>query len=81
MEQQTNIQEINFLQNPQIDPKKLKYINNTKKVYANLYEIFLTKVLKLYQYPFKVIPEIEAGDTNIRKNIIIYFFIKFKNFF
>ena len=62
-------QEINFLPKPQIEPKKLKYINNSKKVYANLYEIFLTKTLKLYQYPYKVIPEIVAGDTNIRKNL------------
>ena len=62
-------QQINFLPKPPIDPKKLKYIVNSKKVYANLYEIFLTKTLKLYQYPYKVDPEVEAGDFNIRLKI------------
>ena len=69
MEDSTQDQDINFLPKPLIDPKKLKYINNSKKVYANLYEIFLSKIIKLYQYPFKVEPEIEAGDSSIR-NII-----------
>ena len=69
MEVSTQNQDINFLPKPLIDPKKLKYINNSKKVYANLYEIFLSKIIKLYQYPFKVVPEIEAGDSSIR-NII-----------
>ena len=62
-------QEINFLTKPQIDPKKLKYIVNSKKVYANLYEIFLTKTLKLYQYPYKVDPEVGEGDFSIRHKI------------
>jgi hypothetical protein len=61
--------EINFLTKPLIDPKKLKYVVNSKKVYANLYEIFLTKTITLYQYPFKVDPEIEAGDVSIRQII------------
>ena len=53
---------INFLQKPQINIKNLKYIINSGKVYANLYEIFLTKTIKLYQYPFKIDSEIEKGD-------------------
>ena len=61
--------DINFLTKPLIDPKKLKYVLNSKKVYANLYEIFLSKTITLYQYPFKVDPEIEAGDVNIRRII------------
>ena len=69
MEDSAKNQDINFLPKPLIDPKKLKYINNSKKVYANLYEIFLSKIIKLYQYPFKVDPEIESGDSSIR-NII-----------
>ena len=69
MEEPNSNQEINFLSKPSIDPKKLKYIKDSKKVYVNLYEIFITKTIKLYQYPFKVDPEIEAGDTTIR-NII-----------
>ena len=59
--------EINFLQKPVIDIKKLKYIENEKKVYTNLYEIILSKDLIIYQYPFKVTPEIEAGDARMRQ--------------
>ena len=58
---------ITFLPKPKIDPKKLKYITNTKKVYANLYEIILTKDIFIYQYPFTVSPEIEAGDSRMRQ--------------
>ena len=53
---------INFLPKPDINKKNLKYIINSGKVYANLYEIFLTKSIKLYQYPFKIDSEIETGD-------------------
>ena len=69
MEDAAPNQEINFLTKPVIDPKKLKYVKSSKKVYANLYEIFLNKTIKVYQYPFKVDPEIEAGDTSIREII------------
>ena len=62
-------EEIAFLPKPNIIPKKLKYVISSKKVYANLYEIFLTKEIKFYQYPFKVDPEIEPGDPRIRKLI------------
>ena len=58
---------ITFLPKPKIDPKKLKYITNIKKVYANLYEIILTKDIFIYQYPFTVSPEIEAGDSRMRQ--------------
>ena len=74
-------QEINFLPSPQIDPKKLKYITNSKKVYANLYEIFLTKTLKVYQYPYKVDPEIEAGDFSIRNKIYKNAYLNLKAIF
>ena len=60
---------INFLPKPDIDFKKLKIGKNIKKVYANLYEIMLTKDIKLYQYPYKVTPEIEDGDTRIREKL------------
>jgi len=36
---------------------------------VNLYEIVLTKVLLIYQYPFKILPEIDAGDVNLRQII------------
>ena len=60
---------INFLQKPLMDPKKLSYIDHSGKVYINLYEIFLSKTIKFYQYPFKVEPEIESDDPRIRKLI------------
>ena len=69
MEDSPQIKEINFLTKPEIYPNKLKYITNSKKVYANLYEIALTKVLKIYQYPYKVEPEIEVGDIKSRQNL------------
>ena len=61
--------EITFLQKPKIDPNKLKYIVDKRKIYVNLYEIILTKDLLIYQYPFKISPEIDAGDANIRQII------------
>ena len=61
--------EISFLPKPKIDAKKLKYICNTKKVYANLYEIILEKEIIIYQYPFSVSPEIEAGDSRMRQEL------------
>lgn len=57
---------INFLPKPKIVTKSLKYINNSQKVYANLYQIKILKVLNIYQYPFTVIPEIAPGDSKIR---------------
>ena len=73
--------EINFLPKPEIDPKKLKYIVNSKRVYANLYEIFLTKTLKIYQYPYKVEPEVEAGDFTIRNKIYKSCYLNLKAIF
>ena len=61
--------DINFLPKPKIDPKKLKYISNEKSIYANLYQIILSKDLPVYQYPFSVTPEIEAGDVRMRQNL------------
>ena len=59
--------EISFLPKPKINPKNLKYITNTKSIYANLYQIILSKDLLVYQYPFSVTPEIEAGDSRMRQ--------------
>ena len=81
MEDAVPQQEINFLPKPLLDPKKLSYINNSKKVYANLYEIFLTKNIKLYQYPFKSEPEIAAGDTYIRNIICKSAYRELKNIY
>ena len=61
--------ETSFLPKPKIDPKKLKYLSNSKKVYSNLYEIILEKEIAIYQYPFTVTPGIEAGDSRMRQNL------------
>ena len=49
--------------------KNLLY-GTIKKVYANLFEIKMTKEIKLYQYPYIVKPLIEDGDSRIRDNIM-----------
>ena len=60
---------INFLPKPNINYEKLTIWNNKKKVYANLFQIELTKDIQLYQYPYKVDPEIEDGDLKIREKL------------
>ena len=69
---------INFLPKPNINYDKASIWNNKKKVYANLFEIKLTKEIKLYQYPYKVTPEIEDGDTRIREKLFKTMFRKIK---
>ena len=61
--------DIHFLPKPIIDIKEFDYIENTKDVYANLFEINLKEKLKMYQYPFSVSPEIQSGDTRIRQKL------------
>ena len=66
---ETAEKKIDFLPKPNIDYEKSKIWNNKKKVYANLFEITLHKDIKLFQYPYKVTPEIEDGDLRIREKI------------
>ena len=60
---------IEFLPKPKIKVDKLKYVLNSKKVYANLYQIKIKKQLKLYQYPYKVTPTLTEGDIRIREKL------------
>ena len=60
---------VEFLKKPKINVDKLKYIMNSKDVYANLYEIEIKKELKLYQYPFTVNPPIGDSDIRIREKL------------
>ena len=62
-------EEISFLTNPKINANDLKYVLNSKKVYANLFEIKLNKKLTLYQYPYTVNPPIGTTDTLIRDKL------------
>ena len=72
---------INFLQKPKINADKLKYIHNTKDVYANLYEIKIKKKLQLFQNPFTVTPSIEAGDIRIRDKLFKTVSRKFRSIY
>ena len=60
---------VEFLKKPKINVDELKYIMNSKDVYANLYEIEIKKELKLYQYPFTVSPPIGDSDIRIREKL------------
>ena len=60
---------MNFLHKKKIEVNKLPYIQDEKEIYVNLFEIFINKPLKLYQYPFSITPEIEPGDYKIRPKI------------
>ena len=55
--------DIAFITKPKINTKELAYVLNSKKVYANLFEITMNKSATLYQYPYKVDPPI--GDTDV----------------
>ena len=64
-----SIEEIDFLTKPTIDPEKLSYVLNSKKVYVNLFEIKMNKKLTLFKYPYTVSPSIGAADTIIRDKL------------
>lgn len=64
-----SLKTINFLPKPKINTNNLKYILNSKNVYANLYEIKIKRELKLFQYPFHVSPEIGEADSRIREKL------------
>lgn len=79
-------QEINFLTKPKINIEKLKYIQNDPiNIYVNLYEIILSKELKLFQYPFSISPEPDENNEKLMKLLYkgCYGHLKsiFKNFF
>ena len=61
-----SITPISFLSKPSIDLKKMKYIEQNKNVYANLYQIKLSKELTVFQYPYSVSPNVAPGDSRIR---------------
>ena len=66
------LEDISFLKKPIINAEELTYVLNTKKVYANLFEINLKKKLTLFQYPYTVNPPIGAADTIIREKLFKY---------
>ena len=64
--------DINFLKKPKFHPERLKYIDMKAPIdiYVNLYEIKLSKQIKLFQYPFTLYPEPEKDKDKIIKIII-----------
>ena len=64
--------DINFLPKPKFHPERLKYIKMKEpiEIYVNLYEIKLSKQIKLFQYPFTLDPEPEKDKDKIIKIII-----------
>ena len=64
-----SIPQIDFLMKPKIKAQNLKYVMNSKDVYANFYEIIIKKELKLYQYHYIVSPSIEEADIRIREKL------------
>ena len=60
--------QINFLESPNINGNNLNYANPVE-IYANLFEINLTKPLIVYQYPYEVSKKIEEGNFYIRRNL------------
>ena len=65
-----NLKPINFLENPHIKAKNLDYVEPVG-VYANLFEIRFTKEIKMYQYPYEVIPEIAKENKHITQKLFI----------
>ena len=60
--------QIAFLPNPHINGNSSP-IYKPVNIYANLFEIKLTKELKVYQYPYKLTPKIEEGNFSIRRKL------------
>ena len=60
---------INFLPNPHINAKSLDYIEQQVGIYANLFEIKLTKPLIIYEYAYEVNPEIADENIQIRQKL------------
>jgi len=69
--------QIAVLGNPNL-PNNLSYITNTKDVYVNLFKITLKKNLTLYEYPFKITPEIDKANELLKNKIFKRGYRKFR---
>ena len=69
--------QIAVLNNPKL-PNNLSYITNTKDVYVNLFKITLKKNLTLYEYPFKITPEIDKANELLKNKIFKRGYKKFR---
>lgn len=64
-------QQINFLQNPHINANSIAVLKNVP-VYVNLFNIKLTKVLKMFEYSYEITPQIPGGANQIIQEIFKY---------
>ena len=69
--------QIAVLGNPNLS-NNLSYITNTKEVYVNLFKITLKKNLTLYEYPFKITPEIDKANELLKNKIFKRGYRKFR---
>jgi aubergine-like protein len=74
---ETEESQIAVLGNPNLS-KNLSYITNTKEVYVNLFKITLKKNLTLYEYPFKITPEIDKANELLKNKIFKRGYRKFR---
>ena len=63
-------QEIKYRAKPNINAAKLPYIKGEEKeIYVNLFQIKIKKPLKLFQYPFEIVPEVDSSDLLMKSRI------------
>ena len=74
---ETEESQIAVLGNPNLS-NNLSYITNTKEVYVNLFKITLKKNLTLYEYPFKITPEIDKANELLKNKIFKRGYRKFR---
>ena len=58
-----------YLPKPLINTKNLKYITETKDIYANLYEFELKNKISIYKYYLSIYPEVETENSTFRHKI------------
>ena len=72
--------QLTFLTKPTFT--NLPHVQNQKKdIYVNLFKISLKKPLKVYQYPYKVIPEIAVENQTIRDKLLKYSLGKLRGYY
>ena len=70
---ETEPPKIHYQTKPTLSKDKLTYLKSgEKEIYVNLFKINIKKPLKLFQYPYKVTPEIDAADLRIRNKLFRY---------
>ena len=63
------LNDINFLPKPRLEPNKLTYIQSSKTLYVNLFELRIRKEIRIFCYPYTVYPQIEDGDIIMRREL------------